>query len=301
MMLSEVARALWGKSDREKKDGVWHPLICHMVDVAACVLQILEREPKRTRELYAQDLGFNNFEQARPWLALFIALHDLGKASPSFQSLWELGADQVQALGLTWRGKPAYIPHGFISQAAFPELKWCSSVHADALCRIADAVACHHGLRATSTEIHNMPSKDCGLGQPDWVGIRQKLFEACIDLFKVNLEQPLLIKTFSAAAFERLAGVCSFADWLGSNQDFFEFEPNMTDLQEYWKKSLIRADNALDRIAWKIRLPLKIGDLIFDKIFPFSPRPLQSTVIEMLKYTKAPTMLLIEGPMGEAT
>jgi len=32
--LSEGAKALWAKSDRDKDKGFWHPLIAHLLDVA---------------------------------------------------------------------------------------------------------------------------------------------------------------------------------------------------------------------------------------------------------------------------
>jgi len=66
MSLSDRAKALWAKSDREKGDGSWHPLIAHLLDVAACAEAILEREPERTRRLYAQDFGFSCYADARP-------------------------------------------------------------------------------------------------------------------------------------------------------------------------------------------------------------------------------------------
>jgi CRISPR-associated endonuclease/helicase Cas3 len=300
MMLSKATRELWGKSDRDKKDGVWHPLICHMVDVAACVLKILEREPKRTRALYASDLGFSSFAEAQPWLLLFIALHDLGKASPSFQSMWLPGATRTQANGLTWTHEPNYVPHGFISQAAFDEdLGWPPEVSWEVLNKIADAVGCHHGLRASQKEIDGMTETDCGFGSQPWNEARKELFSACVKLFNADLNQGLPIETFSAAAFERLAGVCSFADWLGSNQDFFPFEPDMRDLQAYWIQSQDRAEKALEKIGWTQRLPLAKPDVQFEDVFPFAPRPLQSAVIELLENPQAPTLLLIEAPMGE--
>jgi len=55
--LSDAAKALWAKSDRDKDRGEWHPLIAHLLDVATCAEAILEREPVRTRKLYAEDFG----------------------------------------------------------------------------------------------------------------------------------------------------------------------------------------------------------------------------------------------------
>lgn len=296
-MLSAAARVLWGKSDRDKRDGVWHPLICHMVDVAACAARILEREPQRSRDLYAQDLGFSEYEVARGWLLLFIALHDVGKASPSFQSMWPPGATRTREAGLTWKHTPTYQPHGFIGQVVIPELEWQGCVSWKVCCAIADAVACHHGLRATASDL-KIDDRDGGFGVPSWDAARASLFDACVELFAVDLSQALPLESFSPAAFERLAGLCSFADWLGSNPDFFPFGPEMDDLGAYWQRSLDRAEKALDHIGWFQRSPLTENP-VFETVFPFPPRPLQQATIELLDGVDAPVLLLVEAPMGE--
>jgi len=107
MSLSDRAKALWAKSDREKGDGSWHPLIAHLLDVAACAEVILEREPPRTLELYAQDLQLD-CQQAKAWTCALAGLHDLGKASPAFQQKWDVGKGaygQRGSHGLTRRPK----------------------------------------------------------------------------------------------------------------------------------------------------------------------------------------------------
>ncbi len=75
------ARFLWAKSDQ---DDSWHPLVLHLLDVAACADAIMAREPESTRERLAAVLGMP-WDAARPWLLLLIACHDLGKGCPGFQ------------------------------------------------------------------------------------------------------------------------------------------------------------------------------------------------------------------------
>ena len=62
MSLSEAAKALWAKSDDQ---GLGHPLMAHLLDVAASAEAILEREPQKTLELYASDLGLEP-QRAKP-------------------------------------------------------------------------------------------------------------------------------------------------------------------------------------------------------------------------------------------
>jgi hypothetical protein len=75
---------IWAKTG---DDGTWHPLVLHCLDVAAVAQALLEREPDATRHGVARALGLP-WTQARPWLLLLIAAHDLGKASPGFQCKW---------------------------------------------------------------------------------------------------------------------------------------------------------------------------------------------------------------------
>jgi CRISPR-associated endonuclease Cas3-HD len=74
---------LLAKTTKSEGTG-WHPLILHMLDVAASTEAILAREPGSTRETMAATLGMEG-EEARPWLLLVVACHDLGKACPGFQ------------------------------------------------------------------------------------------------------------------------------------------------------------------------------------------------------------------------
>lgn len=305
-MLSEQAKALWGKSDREANDGLWHPLVHHMLDVAACAEAILMREPASTRAMYATDFGFDTYEQAKPWLLSFLALHDLGKATPSFQALWPQGVKRVIDVGLVFRGDPQEIPfapHGILSQVALCEdAQLAALLPNECLRLIADAVGCHHGLRATASELN---VSDIVLGNNVWEKLRHELVNAILKLFGANLDDAPQIAALSAGGFYRLAGLTSFADWIGSNQDHFAFEPVVDDLAAYYARSLDKANTALDTIGWRERKPLRSTPIQFSQV-PFgkkgqtyAPRPLQQAVVELLQEPTQPTLLLIEAPMGE--
>ena len=55
---------LWAKTDREDETR-WHPLILHLLDVAASADAILEREPESTRRRMAEVFGLE-WPDARP-------------------------------------------------------------------------------------------------------------------------------------------------------------------------------------------------------------------------------------------
>jgi CRISPR-associated protein Cas2 len=73
--MDNVLTHLWAKT-ANKGNSRWHPLILHMLDVAASMDSILAREPESTRIRMAASLGMS-WEDAQPWLLLLIACHDL--------------------------------------------------------------------------------------------------------------------------------------------------------------------------------------------------------------------------------
>ena len=83
MDIYEVMANLWAKMDKNGGGG-WHPLILHMLDVAASVDAILAREPESTRIRMAASLGMD-WEDARAWLLR--ACHDSGKDCQGFQCM----------------------------------------------------------------------------------------------------------------------------------------------------------------------------------------------------------------------
>ena len=104
---------LWAKfSD----DGRWHPLILHMIDVAAVADVVLSREPQATKDRLAGLTGLS-WTDARPWILLLVACHDLGKASPGFQLKWGKSRDLLARINITLPRLPdTSIHHAFVSQ-----------------------------------------------------------------------------------------------------------------------------------------------------------------------------------------
>jgi CRISPR-associated endonuclease/helicase Cas3 len=297
MALSEAARSLWAKSD---KGGGWHPLLAHLLDVAACAEAILEREPKRTLELYAEDLQLPPNE-ARAWVYALAGLHDIGKASPAFQQKWEEGKQRVWAAGLGWSKHPTPPPkdiaHNVISEYVLPDMLEGFGWHCRAAGHVATAVGEHHGFRATRVELDAVLEKE--RGDARWDEVRQELFEAVLEVLDIALAPQVAL--YGGAAFERLAGLTSFADWIGSSLDF---HPLGHDLNAYYQGAKQRAVQKLDSIGWFMRETLMPEAKPLAEVFSylsddFQPRPLQETLERMLEGANRPALFLVEAPMGE--
>jgi len=287
----KAASRYWAKSDEASEE--WHPLILHLLDVAACADAILAREPQSTRDRLAVVLDLD-WASARPWLLLLIACHDLGKACPGFQCKWK------NLSGLDGGPSPdTEINHAFVSQIELSdrlfELGWPEELAT----LVADAVGCHHGERAKPNTLSGLSGNRRALGKPEWHQARRAIFEALLAVFKPDCAPTKAALT--GPDFMLLAGLTSFADWIGSNEDKFHFgkPEDCEDLSAWFKTRSANAARALDAIGWVPRLPLASSPKTFDEVFGFAPRPLQQATADALATLNQPAILLVEAPMGE--
>ena len=183
--MEERLTNLWAKASKDN-DARWHPLILHMLDVAASADAILTREPEQTRKRMADILGMR-WEQARPWLLLLIACHDLGKACPGFQCKWPAHLDLA---GLQIPRSPnTGINHAFVSQIALTQLLQVRDWPNDLAELVADAVGCHHGERASPTTLNNLEGDRNAIGREPWEQARRSIFEALMEILQPTHER----------------------------------------------------------------------------------------------------------------
>ncbi|MDW8426848.1 MAG: CRISPR-associated helicase Cas3', partial [Meiothermus sp.] len=315
--LTKAQKALWAKSGIDGHMG--HPVIAHLLDVAASANAILELEPDSTRQRYAEDFGLES-DQAIPLLLALIALHDIGKVSPAFQQLWEPGLKRLIEAEprFDWRNGcskppayPDYVPHAIITQAVLAELlekhgfprSLVDGVGGSG--GIGDAVGCHHGFRADSLEKARRFSEQ---GKDIWQEARAALVDAVFET--IGASGIPTVQRLSPAAFMRLAGLTSFADWIGSSfYPELKFDGYEDNLPGYWEASQALARKRLAELGWTKRTPLVSQARPLREVFDylakasgrpcFMPRPLQLWVKRLVRDIKQPTLLLIEAAMGE--
>jgi CRISPR-associated endonuclease/helicase Cas3 len=318
MMLSDAAQALWAKSPKKDTDPTeGHPVIAHLLDVAASAWAILELEPDSTQELFSADFQLPKIE-AINWVLALIALHDLGKVSPAFQQLWVQGLDQLVRVEprFDWRGinkaprYPEYVSHSLISQAVLPKLLQAKGFHrrlangTGGSGGVADAVGCHHGFRATSLEdAMSQPEKGVGI----WDEARQAVFDTVLETIGVGQAPP--VERLSAQAFIRLAGLTSFADWIGSSfYPDLKFSGFESDIDSYWNAAKKFAVQRIKDFGWTKREILVSENQSLEQVFdyiarssgkPFKPRTLQIEIKKLVESISQPTLLLVEAAMGE--
>lgn len=282
----------WAKTSRSD-DGLWHPLMLHILDVAASADAILAREPESTRQKMAEIVGLR-WEDARAWLLVVVACHDLGKACPGFQCKWKNLTNLDPG-----RSPNTEINHAFVSQIALAELLRERGWPDELADLVADAVGCHHGSRASPNTLYNLTGDRRAIGNAEWSAARNEVVKALIEVFAPVT--PPKKETLTGPEFMLLSGLTSFADWIGSNEAWFPFGApvDCEDLSGWFQKRRALADQALESIGWLPRIPLICEARTFSEVFRLTPRPLQQAVAEALVDVEAPAILLVEAPMGE--
>ncbi len=305
----------WAKTDRRQPvdPSRSHPLICHSIDVGMMALALMQESvPPAARHMVAAQLGVTT-DEACSLLAYWAALHDLGKATPAFQSRWPPGLARLQAAGFDF-DLPAL--HGrtlFHATLTTSVLKQMAAVPRDAphtaghilamsegATRIvARALGGHHGLWPTSTAIDALTSDQSALGQtPPWLAARAELVRNLRSLFNPpyvhalghNREAQAFLVMF-------LSGLTTVADWLGSMEQHFTFHQGPLNLPTYARKAMQTAHHVIAAEGWTAWEPAT-GPTDFTTLFSFAPNSLQQRVIQLAEGFTSPTLLIVETPTG---
>ncbi len=282
---------------RADAPGGYHPLICHMADVAAVALAIWDRVlPSAARELLAERLGLDK-DAARQWVAFTAGCHDLGKATRQFQGKDRDHAQRLGPLGL--RASTSQDPGhglrtaGFLARA-LRDLRVPSAL-ASQLGLIAGG---HHGRFLICDEMTHL--SDAALqerGMPAWNQARKELMEDFRSLFRLD-KVPRGELAPDAALL--LAGLISVSDWIGSIEERFAYAPHgPNDLAEYFNQAQQIALRVIEEDRWLPQQVSRAGG--FSQLFPAlrDPRPLQRAVEELDPDFCPPGLVIIEAPMGE--
>ncbi len=291
---------LWGKADPDvhltftdpaSKGAQWHPLICHVLDVAAVAEEMLaHRLPGRLLRWLAHTLGADT-TTSLAWLTFFVGLHDLGKATPAFQRKWAPFGETAQRLGLDLPPL-AKAPHGTMTVVLADEVGLLPSPFARRMLR---AVGAHHGAFPTADEVRQANQKHERGKNEGWVQARRAYVHA-LGQFSALAQGPAP-QTSEHAFFLVLAGLTTAADWVGSIAHIFQYRPNPGSLESYGLLARARAKEALDRVQWTSPPPAVARS--FEALFGFQPRAVQTVVGTAVRDARTPTLLIVEAPMGE--
>ena len=296
--------ACWAKRGRENGSISYHPLICHVVDVAmvAQSMWLSAFSPGQRRRL-TKSLGFSEDQDAAGrWCAFLAGLHDLGKASPAFQCRARHDRQDIvkrlRESGLRCKLSQSVSPasHGTITAAVLPQiLEGLFDLDPRVAKRIAVIVGGHHGVLPRSFDIQRIPNLDKGKGE--WDALRSDMAKWLVEVLDVPCDRTP--GEISNAAAMSLAGFVSVADWIGSNRDFFDYA-YPSDLRAYKRDAMCRARKALDELGWGLQ-PTSGGIREFTDLFRHisEPNDLQRTIESCTPELEGPGLVIVEAPMGE--
>ncbi len=284
-----------------------HCLLWHMIDVAKVAHHIWCDVLQAAVRRHVSAAFRTEPTAAGRWIALWTGAHDIGKASPGFQSRDRSGEAkrQLNAVGFDFPGFDAP-PHGVITTAVlgFEQANEGPLNGTDAdVCRcMAIAVGGHHGLFAQGTQLVSVNSNGDVLGGPVWERARGELLR--------KLGEVLGISESTAAVdpaprehwlFMFLAGLTSVADWIASNPGYFPHRAGEASIADYAAMADSQARMALDDLGWTGPDGPAAGQQQFTDLFPTCdpPRPLQQAVAEAVDGPQGPGLLLLEAPTGE--
>ncbi|MGD9944237.1 MAG: CRISPR-associated helicase Cas3', partial [Burkholderiaceae bacterium] len=293
----------WGKARSADEAGErYHLLPFHCLDVAACGRELL-RLPQFSLDCLANDVGWPR-DRIEALFTFFLALHDLGKFSRSFQ-------------GLAPNLSDALVPaHGGLHGPRHDTLGWLlwSRILAPALTDTdlpdpqsgfwavwIKAVVGHHGHPPKETpDGGTLPFDADRYFLPDDSAAATAFcreLQALLmpsDLVRPSRERTAALKCHAW----RLAGLAVLADWLGSNQAFFPYRTEPMALDAYWQEyALPQAQQALEVSGLRAQ-PLREWPRpaeLFDYIAELTPLQRYAAEVPLLP---GPQLFLLEDVTG---
>ena len=252
----------WAKARPQRTRGPEriHLLEHHLADVGAC-LEALLRQPTIRRRL-ACTAGLADLDAATTArLCVFAALHDIGKVNLGFQTQVWRDADLVERrprraghtldLAPVLTGEDAESASWFLDALGWDELTQWDASDGEVVSDLLVTALSHHGLPLQLDGDHQRnPTIWRPLGGLDpeqytrRIGLLlKKWFPDAYDSAAPPLPE--------AAAFQHMfLGLCTLADWIGSNEHWFPFDDDPAD--GYLSRAREQAQTAIAEIGLDI-------------------------------------------------
>ncbi len=299
MSTASPTSLLWAKTGGKPPKPLVHPLLCHLVDVAAVALEIWDRVlPASQQDLISQVTGCADAVVAGKILAFWAGVHDVGKASPGFQGLHPPSRTLLEQAGLRFERRALNRLHGLLTADALSVyFAGTTAPGPDAVARgLIAATAGHHGDFPTAVQSNRLRRWD--RGGAEWADARSHIIGDLAHVLAVSEPIPSGLSPREHWFFMFLAGLTSVADWIGSSERWFSFERYPDDLDRYFAEAREKAARAIDEVGWTRWQPSD-ETLDFSDFFGFSPNAMQEQVLSLKPSEERAELVIIEAPMGE--
>lgn len=288
-------RLLWAKTNAAGRP---HSLPGHLLDAAAVAELIWDRYLSAAAQRAIDEVVGGN---GRDLLRMIAGLHDVGKATPAFQSqaiplqiaeidaAWgqlDLPHIEPDVSYRDWYHGPAgaVILAGYLTRAQLPDLRW-----------ILPIVEGHHGYFG---RVPNRPPRHHrkAHGEAGWDAVQQGLIDGILDelgIYPTNWAVTVPSRGLQLA----IAGLVVMADWISSSDLFPGLGLNPVSIEAARQ----RASHAWDVLAinrgWHDLGAVDAS--FFTGRFGFPPRPLQEAMVDVVTGMPDAGLILVEAPMGE--
>lgn len=318
--LSKEVVSLWAKKENRNGQELWLPLVSHLVDAQNVIGWLYENWLNdNQKELIRQNLPDDEIKK----LVKFVGyMHDIGKATPSFQTkpsynhdpeldtallekLLRNGFDQLKEYDPSSRRES---PHAIAGETILESFGLNESVGA--------IIGAHHGMPAHKFfdyEAEQLCPYTSNYLQSDsnsklqqlWRKVYQELIDYGLKLTGFSSLQAVPKITEQQAVL--LTGLLIMADWIASSE-FLNNDPTKPmfplislDKGYYDIDSVQRFHNAI--LTWDISghwMPKPVLDVEhhYESRWHFKPRPVQSLMSQVIGRISDPGIIIIEAPMG---
>ncbi len=286
----------------DKRTQTTHPLLYHLID-AASVATLLWRHGL-TPSAQADFCRWLKLppDEVECLLAYWVALHDVGKATPTFQKKNAAQRELLAAQGFAFpslesskEGHHSLLSYWILEK----EASILAIAHIPSRKHLLTVIGGHHGVFPAKSLRLETSYRSENLGNGLWVEKRAELL-ACLQ----KLYTPPALADFKLsgaqdnAFFNLLAGFMVTADWIASQEEFFRYEVARYSPQEYQTLSMQRAQAALERTGW-LNPPVSPAVMPdFESLFHFPPNSIQQAVIAHTSALKSPFLMILEAPTG---
>ena len=304
-MISPQAQILWAKTDGSNNPLCYSPVWVHGLDageVARCIWK--DWLPEATRNAFIDWCGsYAVVEKVVVWLSL---IHDIGKATPAFQSkaISLAEADCEEGLNVPLRHLKS-TSHASLGQVILE--KWLDGRGWRYPNTYAVVVGGHHGCPPDRSELDNIvhDAKPAEMiGGPEWRAVQKELLDSAWSYSGMDCHEELLSEMPLPPQLQvELTGIVIMADWIASNSDLFPLSSSISGPEE----CATRAHEAWEYLAlppaWHPAQEFTEPNETFHDRFPSIPAaasltPTQLVTIEAARNATKPVMIILEAPMG---
>jgi len=296
----EVDLRVWGKA-RGLGD-LRYPLACHLLDAGAAARLLWHRYvPPGLRRIISEGLGVSE-NHAGLLIALWAALHDIGKISPKFQACAPGAHLPGYPPGHGQHLKHDQAAHKWL-QAMLPHLGYAGGDQSSPSFLLAQLIGGHHGtFHAAMLNVPPGAQLGCfGFAEDRWQEQREATYRIVSEILGSPEPPPKLDLLAAVLA----CAIIVLADWLVSQES--HLLKRLHELPQRGTASELRAhfDRSLLAVGALIKSAgletLELHPRSFCESFPriSEPNALQRSVSELLPgLATGPGLLLITAPPG---